>query len=338
MSPSTTDPVVISVRGRPGVLAAIPGLLGFHPTDSLVVVCLRGRPRRAGPVLRIDLPGSEESAPDTIGTLLDQVGRHASEVLLIGYGHDAGPAPGIPPGIAPRVLLDRTARALRSGGIEVLDAFWAKPVLPDPDLAAALALQGRRVLPDRTALTASVRGPTGERADAAGAAFDRVADALIERLAREPWPGPGVRHEQAGRVAESALSEVVQTGTVRFDTAAAFALHVCEPAVRDALIGRALGERNLPWPAVLAALARSLRDRDAVPVLGMLAMAAFRHGDGALAGVALDRSLSVAPADRLSRLLAAAMAAGLTPDQLDGMGVTARPPTARPARYPGGAG
>lgn len=338
MSPPAADPVVISVRGRAGVLAAIPGLLGFHPTDSLVVVCLQGMPRRAGPVLRVDLPEPGESSSGRLGTLFDQVGRHAREVLVIGYGPDAGPAPGTAQGTGQQVL-DRTARALRRGGIEVLDAFWAEPVLPDPDLAAALALGGRQVLADRTALVASVSGPTGDGAVAAGAAFDRVADDLLERLARQPWPGPAARHGRAGRVAEMALSEVAHTGTVQLDTAAAFALHVTDPAVRDELIGRALVERDLPWPAVLAALARSLRDRDAVPVLGMLAMAAFRHGDGALAGVALDRSISIAPADRLSRLLAAAMAAGLTPDQLDGLAVPARPRvTADPARHPGGAG
>lgn len=316
------------------MLAAIPALLGFHPTDSLVVVCLQGVPRRAGPVLRIDLPAPADSGPRMVDTLIEQVGRHAREVLVIGYRRDAGPSPG------PWAdVLDRTVRALARSGIEVLDAFWAEPVAPDPDLAAALVLQGRRVLADRAALAASVSGPTGDAAVAAATAFGRVADELLARLARQPWPDAGDRRAQAGRTAELAMDEVRHTGTVDAGTAVAFALHVSEPAVRDALIRRTLAELHLPWPAVLSALARSLRDRDAVPVLGMLAMVAFRHGDGALAGVALDRSLSVAPADRLSRLLAAAMAAGLTPDRLDELVVPPDPPpTAGPARSPGRAG
>ncbi len=55
----TTSPMpgdVVRVSGPQGIIGSIPYLLGFHPEESLVMLCLRGERNRMGPVLRIDLP------------------------------------------------------------------------------------------------------------------------------------------------------------------------------------------------------------------------------------------------------------------------------------------
>ena len=329
MVPAAAPPLVVSVRGRAGVLAVIPALLGFHPENSLVLLGLSGVGHRAGPVLRIDLPAPGESARPMVTALLSRAARQVGEAVVVGYpGRGGSGADRAAEPLGDPVAV--TARALRRVGTVVLDAFWATPTPADPDLAAALALRGRRVLADRAALAASVAGPTGEAATAAGAAFDRAADGLLTQLSRAASISPHDCLDQAELAADRALVAVEQTGAVDPATAAEFALHVFNPPVRDALIGRALAGADAPWLAMLTAVARTLRDRDAVAVLSMLALVAFRHGDGALADVALERGLGIDPAHRLSRLLAAAMDAGLTPDRLDGL----VDPTAGPVGTP----
>jgi len=49
----------------------------------------------------------------------------------------------------------------------------------------------------------------------------------------------------------------------------------------------------------------------------VLAMVAYRHGDGALAQLAVDRCLLAEPEHRLAHLMIAIMSAGIHPDQLD---------------------
>jgi hypothetical protein len=57
----------------------------------------------------------------------------------------------------------------------------------------------------------------------------------------------------------------------------------------------------------------------------VLAVVAYRHGDGALAQVAVDRCLAAEPHHRLAHLLLAIMAAGLHPDELVTLSGTTKP-------------
>jgi len=68
---------------------------------------------------------------------------------------------------------------------------------------------------------------------------------------------------------------------------------------------------------MLIAVATSVPDGDAAEVCAVLAVAAYRRGDGALAQVAVDRCLSAEPDHRLAHPMLAVMAAGLPPDELE---------------------
>ena len=93
---------------------------------------------------------------------------------------------------------------------------------------------------------------------------------------------------------------------------------------RDALIARLLPDPDAV--AVLVTAAQSVPDTDprAADVCAALALLAYRHGNGALAQVAVDRALRTAPDHRLCHLLLAVMSCGMRPADLDAL-VTTQP-------------
>ena len=68
------------------LLAVIPYLLGFHPTRSLVLVCLSNN--RIGLTQRLDLP---QDAHDVASALLPSlITENPDAVILVGYETQAG--------------------------------------------------------------------------------------------------------------------------------------------------------------------------------------------------------------------------------------------------------
>ncbi|MDT4993731.1 MAG: hypothetical protein QOH97_3623, partial [Actinoplanes sp.] len=65
------DPSAIHLRGPAEIVAAVPYLLGFHPTDSFVVLAVH-RDHLVS-VLRLDLPeaGTDDDYPSLLHGLTD---------------------------------------------------------------------------------------------------------------------------------------------------------------------------------------------------------------------------------------------------------------------------
>src|SRR4051812_45211739 len=99
------------------LLAAVPYLLGFHLSDSLVLVGIRDR--QVAVVLRVDLPPAPATGPppdpgEVIGYLLDVLGRQDPvRLVLVGYG----PAGRVDPFVA------EVRAAFTACDVPVLDAL-----------------------------------------------------------------------------------------------------------------------------------------------------------------------------------------------------------------------
>ena len=331
----------VRISGAAGLISAVPVLLGFQPAESLVVLGMRGRRRRLGPAMRIDLPPSSDVVP-VVEFLADHAERQADRVAVLCFS-DADHA---------RDALDLLLNACRCRRLGVLDAILVRSdhaeflpddagvtastiPLPDDDdptaraLMEASVLAGQRVLRSREELRASVAPPVGPAAMAARTAVRQTAAALGAELA-DAVDRAGLLRRAAAEAIDAAAHEHATAHRVSTRTAARLALTVCDRWARDALVVRVVGDRPAEWvPVLLDAVGRVPADVSA-DLCSLLAVTAYRSGDGALALVTLDRCLAAEPRHRFGLMLQQMLFNGLAPDELD---VLARPLPA-PAQPP----
>ncbi|MBY8873626.1 DUF4192 domain-containing protein [Micromonospora sp. PLK6-60] len=230
-------------------------------------------------------------------------------------------------------------------------------------VSAAAVLAGQVALPDRAALTAQVAPLSGPVRVAMRRATARAEGRLTRLLRRAGGPGRPAGTPRPG-VADGALSDsgrsdggppLGATDGERPDDRAVHGAGVA--ATRSAQRRHRRGERltddEVAWLSLL--LTRlSVRDhawertdgrdadislwtdvvRRAEPALtaapaSLLAFAAWRAGQGALAAVALERALAVQPGYSLALLLDDLLRRGVPPSELDGWPAVALPNVVR---------
>ncbi len=362
----------VRVRDPGELLAALPYLLGFHPRDSLVVIAFDGPSgRRVGLTQRVDLPAPvhvrQVSSALAGNVLLGDPA--AAAVLVVGGGPPPGasgaPAPGAaptgpvepPPSPLPPVrpeLVDAVTTAVEGHGVPVRLRAWAAGTgagaawscydgcgchgtLPDPaatPLAATAVAAGVLVHADRAELERLVAPVAPEVLRRR----DRLLVRAVDTRARDVRLGPP-ESASGGAVVDAALADAAGRRLELDDgRVVALALALADPLVRDTALVRCAA----PGPAhsssaqsaeeLWAALARETPDPEAAEPAALLAACALLRGDGALAGIALDRAERAWPGHRLSGLLRAAWRAGMSPEQVRACLHTAPLPPAAAAR------
>jgi hypothetical protein len=349
-----SSPPTLRLREPADVLGAIPYLLGYHPTDSVVVLALRGT--RVLFAAREDLPRPGLSEKQIVGELVGAVVHHgASGVIVVGFGSKAR--------VGPLASHLRTACQLAGVAVrEVLRAdrgrYWSY-LCTDPTccptegspydpaaspVAAQATYDGRVAFADRDEYVAQL-SPIGGPARLSMAAAVRRADERLVDLIR------GAASEEA------AMTALVDAG--RAAIGAALARHAT--ASTDERPGPAPGGRldddevawlaalldsgsvqDIAWQSITADDAdheahRSLwmdvvrrTEPDLLPAPGTLfAFAAWQCGDCALAGIALERVLAEDPEQDLARLIYAALARGMAPPSVTGWLGPVRPRSGR---------
>jgi hypothetical protein len=307
------------------LLAVIPYLLGFTPTDSLVVVGAGRSVDRIQVAFRYDLPNppdtglATEIAAHATGVLARQ---HLTSAVVAGYGLAKLVTPvadAIRQAAAPAGVMLREVLRVQDG------RYWSYlcrepsccPAEGVPFDAAThpasklLASMGMPVLVDRDALAATIASVTGAEAAAMVQATrhaERTAAWMTVRTGPQALEAPGLA------AVRSAIEVYRDGGSVT-------------PAVGHAwpaLVLTRLRIRDDAWarmdPAHLAAHQRLWTDlvRRAQPgyvaaPACLLAVTAWQGGDGALANVALDRALTDTPGYSMALLLRDVLDAGLPP-------------------------
>jgi hypothetical protein len=320
---------VVRLSSPPQVVDALPVLLGFRPSESLVLLSLVAGGKRLGLTVRADLEDcwrDDDFASRTAGALA----RNGAEAALLVVVTDEGVDPDQP--LPASELVDEVVAALEDEGVElreqllVTDGRWwsyscsgpccppeGTPVLQGTsELAAQAVLEGRVVLPDRAALAATITGPL-PGSDAARRREEQLADRDL-LLAEEVLLHAGSRawlHDHALRVVtafralmvrpippseDELLTMLVGLDSVEVRDAVLMALPDADLRDAERLLVRLLQAAVPPWTLVPAA---------------MLAHCTWRSGGGALTNLALDRVVEVDPGSVMAQQIGLAMRFGV---------------------------
>ncbi|WP_051712333.1 DUF4192 domain-containing protein [Spirillospora albida] len=297
------------IRGPEDAIAAVPYMLGFHPSRSLVVIAFGGPESVCAVRVDLAVPNAERAAV--------VLGRNRfTEAVLLGYG--------TAPEVEPVAAATRTA--LAAGGVRTVEAIrvadgrWWSLTCRDPccppegrpydstvtEVAAQATYAGHVVLRDRAELAASVQPLTGP----ARLAMRRATLRAERRHARLP---------AAQAVREGvALIPPLLAGPDRptDDEVAWLGCLLTDLRVRDEAwthMGPDAPDTVIAfWRDVL----RRVEDRYAPAPASLLAMAAYTAGDGGLANVALERALAADPRYSMAILLRRVIDAGIPPSQV----------------------
>jgi hypothetical protein len=322
------DPPRVTLRSPTDLIALTPYLLGFHPSHSLVVVALQDG--QVAFAARADLPGHRGPVRAAARQIVQTVARQTVDaVALLGYGPAATADP-----LLRAVRAAAGRRGLAIAEVVRVDAGrWWSYLCEDPqccppegtpvdpatsEVAAWCAYSGLTAVASRQDLAQRI-APIGEPdRSAMTRATDRADRALQDLLAAVPEAGgEAAAVLAAGTVAvQAAIERYGGGGTLDDDALAWLTVLLSSLPVRD-----------LAWQAITTEQPHLTLwtdvTRRADPALvpapaSLLAFTAWRAGDGALAGLALDRALAADPSYSLAQLLRDALRQGLPPSTLDG--------------------
>jgi hypothetical protein len=301
------------IRTAQDAIAAVPYLLGFHPSRSLVVIGFEGRDRGTC-AIRLDLPAA--GAAGRVAALLAANGFTRS--LLLGYG--------------PAAEVEESARPLRealaSAGVPAAEAirvadgrWWSLTCSADccpPEgtpydisasvLAAQATYAGHVALADRAELVRSVQ-PLG------GPARTAMREATARAEKRHVARGGRTTEEDLAFVL-SLLTRVHTGSSPTDDEVARLGFLLTDLRLRDEAWIRIDEEAPAADIAFWRDIVRRVETPYAPAPASLLAFAAYSAGDGGLANVALERALNADPAYSMAVILREVINAGIPPSQL----------------------
>ena len=330
LRPVEDDPprTVVKISGPADILGVLPHRLGFHPTESLVVICLEGPRRRDRLVMRLDLADEryDDAVVDDVVRRVQHVG--ASGAALVCYTDEPGDGPDVLTGAGglggptlPRApLVDGVGEALADLGVDVIESVLVRrgrwyqyrpcpdtsccppdglPLPVEPTPAAALyaaeaVLQGGSVLPSRESLRRSIEPSdhavaVAVREQATAAAQGRLLDLMTE-------VGVDAARDLTLATVHRLVRAWVDGGReLDPDDVALVVAGLHDKRARDEVMTLVLDHEPAVLVSLLTELARRTHDADAAPVCTVLAWAAHVDGGGALALVAVERALRCRP-------------------------------------------
>ncbi|HET9519016.1 MAG TPA: DUF4192 domain-containing protein [Actinoplanes sp.] len=351
-----TPDAPLTVSSPADLIAAVPYLLGFHPADSLTVIAVQDG--RVVFVARHDLP-DPAIAPD----LAEVQTRHVASIVAR-QGADAAWVVGH--GTADRVTPAATLLGadLERLGVPVIDVLrvtdgryfsyvCTEPACCPPEgmpidtassvVAAAATYAGCVALPDRESLAAQVDPVTGPERAAMRAATEVAHNRMIALLAVD---GAGAAEPAAAAIGRALL----RAG--RTAVRSAFRRYRAGRQLDDveiAWLGTLLAHvpvRDYAWERIgdddwqLQLWADVVRRVEAVHLPApacLLAFAAWRCGQGALAAVAVERARSQDPGYSMAVLLDEVLRSALPPSVVADWPSRSRPaPPPCPELFPRG--
>jgi hypothetical protein len=314
-------PLPLTLRSIADILSMVPYLLGFHPSDSVVLLGLRQG--RVVFQVRGDLAGAAELARH-YGEVVNR--QQVTDVIIVGYGPVAAVTPAV-------LAIDRQLAAMHLNVLDVLRVtdgrFWsyacdsldccpAEGTPFDPvngPIAAAAVVAGHVALPSRQAVQRRL-APLGGLARADMTRATARADQRLTELVEGAADPSGALRAAGVAAVDDALSRQRSGAQLDNDELAWLTVVLVYLPVRDhacEAVGGDLGVHVGLWTEVL----RRAEPELSVAPATLLSFAAWRAGDGVIASMAVERALAADPDYALARLLAEVIAGGLPPQAWD---------------------
>jgi hypothetical protein len=321
---------VVKLRTPAELIQAVPRLLGYPPSDSVVVICLHGKRRRLGLTLRYDLEIADVAPVELVDEIAARI-RHdsATEVFVVVYAEEP---PALDSDLPFRELADLMEAKWRFPLGEMLlaaDGRWWSYLCDDPTccsgdgtpiaaeseaiaaLSAALALSGKGMVANRRALAGTIAldddaDTQSWRDDLAAAVTagdrldrpthrSRLADLIDDLATRFEDPRTVIEDAEAAEIAVLSRDVIARDDVL---------VQGSDPQRRDVLL------------QVFRAASRRVPSPFDAPVCGMLAWLAYADGDGTIANIALHRALGSDPGYSLALLLVDCLDRQIPPEQL----------------------
>jgi hypothetical protein len=322
----------VRIGSPASLVAVIPGLLGFDPGHSIVVVGTEPPDGQVRVTLRYDVPdpADRRAAAALAGHAVSVLAAQGvTRAAAVGYGTDAAVSP------VAAALRERAAGA----GITVTELlrvsgqrYWSY-VCTDPECCppagtpvdetghpAARALEegGGQVLADRDELAATLAAVGSKPGTAMRRATTRAlgqVDRCTARLHRAGMPVATSRLTVAlGLLAVQDSIQRCRDGELpALGHAAWLTVALREIRVRDDAWARMEPEHLAAHLRLWTHLTRLARPGYVAAPASLLAFVAWQSGDGALANVALDRALGDNPRYSMAVLLRQALDSGAPP-------------------------
>jgi hypothetical protein len=318
-----TDLSAVRATGPADLLALVPGLLGFHPEDSLVVMTIGDATHTFH--ARIDLPADFAELDDVRAHITQVSVRNGVRSLaLLAYTDDARLAETVVAGVG---------ASLCDAGVDVVCAvradgarWWSLHRSADDGpgtpydvgshpLMAQAVVDGTVVLRSRQELADTLVGTDPAAIDEVARLVTEVVNGLAH--AADSLLQDGARHHLVveGRWVRHRVRRYLRDG-VRLDdldVARLLVLIELSTEVRDvawAEMTHANAPRHVDlWRDLVR---RSPADLRAAPA-ALLGFAAWLSGHGALAWCAVDRAHDAQPDYRMASLLTQVLATGMPP-------------------------
>lgn len=335
----TTSTHLIRLARPADVLAAVPHLLGFTPTSSVVAIGLRqsGESAACKMTMRADLPApgrGEVLTRHLANGPLALSGMTGVFLVLIGDGEQDGSPPGADESEVdespPRAeLVEQLRASFEAADIAVWHAIWTprlqegepwrcyadescRGAVPDPkssELGAVFVASGLVTFDSRQDMERLVAPESEELQARWSAKLTALAEEVEHTQARARSDAELVRGAIRRTGAGEALTEQDQLRVL---------LAVSDSRVRDVALEASLGEEIMAAEQLWTTLVRKAPEPEVADVAGLLAFTAYLRGEGALVNLALERIERCRPEHPLGCLLRAAMNSGMEPRQLAG--------------------
>lgn len=322
------------------LLALVPIVIGFHPEDSVVLLTFDTRPQGVSRAVnrgeafqaRVDLPVVEHEQRAVARILRDVAAQHqVRRAALVLYSDDAGAVHSFADLLVPDLLDD---------GVEVIEVLRVDGEhyfrVADPEdtgasfdlrshpLTAAGVFEGRVVHESRNALRDTLVGTNAEEIQNVADVADAFA-ATPEAEALQAGTAPVALAAQARWLQATIGHHVDEPTSLSTHDAGRMVVLLGVDDLRE-VVWCGLKRANAPAHAEFFRVLVRRTPPEYVPALaGLLALAGWLAGDGALAWCAVDRSLSARPDDQLAQQVAMLLETATPPSVWAPMPVSALP-------------